>query len=62
METYVVRTWTPGVDEPPGQEPLRGTVQHVASGNEVPFIGARALLEFFAAEHHDRVSPQEEQE
>jgi hypothetical protein len=44
METFMVRVWTPdGDDWAPG---VRGTATHLASGREVTFTEAAALIAF----------------
>ena len=47
METFVVRMWVPAEAEP-GQDALRGVVEHVASGRKLAFEGGRELLAFLA--------------
>lgn len=46
METFVVRVWRPGDrDWSPG---VRGTASHLASGRQVTFTDADALLAFLS--------------
>lgn len=46
METFVVRVWVPA--EGGSTAPMRGTVQHVASGETTPFTDADELISFLA--------------
>jgi hypothetical protein len=48
METFVVRVWrsAPGNDTGEATPPLRGFVEHAASGRRVRFTGAEQLLDF----------------
>jgi len=50
METFVVRIWTAAErDCDPGAFPLRGLVEHVASGAKSAFQGTAELLAFLEA-------------
>ena len=44
METFVVRVWTPG--EGDWSAGLHGTASHLASGKQVTFTDADALIAF----------------
>jgi hypothetical protein len=43
VETYVVRVWTPGPDEPDTPGGLRGEVEHPRSGHRQPFTSVDEL-------------------
>jgi hypothetical protein len=46
METFMVRLWTPDGD---GWSPgMRGTATHIASGKQVTFTEAAALIAFLS--------------
>lgn len=37
MQTFVVRVWVPGIEDPAGEPPLRGFVTAASSGLTFPF-------------------------
>lgn len=57
METFVVRVWRPGIvpeesggpDHEPGQNVIRGVLEHPMSGRTQPFDSGAHLLEMIAA-------------
>ena len=44
METYVVRVWAPGPDEPDIPGGLRGEVEHPRTGHRQPFTSLDELV------------------
>ena len=43
METFVLRIWVPGTDQPARSRPLRGVVEHVATGSSATFRSVHDL-------------------
>ncbi|GAA1712301.1 hypothetical protein GCM10009745_70590 [Kribbella yunnanensis] len=55
MQTFVVRVWSPA-DGPPGDE-LRGIVQHIATGQSIPFRTRLELIHVIRTCMTDRTPP-----
>lgn len=45
VETFVLRLWGPSPGQPSFQMELHGIVDHVASGERIPFTNEQGLLE-----------------
>jgi hypothetical protein len=58
METFVVRAWRaaahvrPDVDD--AAHALRGVVEHIGSGDSIPFRDADELVQFLVGQADDR--------
>ncbi|HKY68912.1 MAG TPA: hypothetical protein VJM49_21160 [Acidimicrobiales bacterium] len=58
METFVVRAWRGEPDgDPTADGPLRGVVEHVATGASTPFRDAEQLLAFLRSGPDDGGPP-----
>lgn len=57
METFVVRAWRAAaedrVDVDGGDDRLRGVVEHIASGESIPFRDAAELVSFLVGQAHE---------
>jgi hypothetical protein len=59
METFVVRAWRQAtevrtdVDDDDGDRGLRGVVEHIGSGDSIPFRDANELVRFLVGQADD---------